>query len=116
MEPQKLRPELKRYMYQIFTENIYSACNPMQIVVSYKHVLIFLEERLKFSHFEGSIIPLTLFMIGLFRVVHGWDSGGGAKKSLPQICHTYSIMMKLGTVIPYLKKIKKIFESREALL
>ena len=115
MEPQKLRPELKRYMYQIFTENIYSACNPMQIVVSYKHVLIFLEERLKFSHFEGSIIPLTLLMIGLLRAVHGWDSGG-AKKSLPQICHTYSIMMKLGTVIPYLKKIQKIFESRDTLL
>ena len=29
--------------------------------------------------------------------------GGGAKR--PKICHTYSTMMKLGTVIPYLKKI-----------
>ena len=34
--------------------------------------------------------------------------GGGAKRApLPKICHTYPTMMKLGTVIPYLKKIKK---------
>ena len=26
---------------------------------------------------------------------------------LPKICHTYPTMMKLGTVIPYLKKKKK---------
>ena len=30
---------------------------------------------------------------------------------LPKICHRYSSMMKLGTVIPYLKKIQKIYES-----
>ena len=38
-EPQKPRPKLK-YIYYIFTENICSACNPMQVVVFYKHVLI----------------------------------------------------------------------------
>ena len=38
----------------------------------------------------------------------------GAKRSLlPIICHTYPAMMKLGTVIPYLKKIQKIYESRD---
>ena len=31
--------------------------------------------------------------------------------SLPKICHTYPAMMKLGTVIPYPKKIQKIYES-----
>ena len=31
----------------------------------------------------------------------------------PKICHTYPAMMKLGTVIPYLKKIQKIYESRD---
>ena len=37
-----------------------------------------------------------------------------AKKApLPKICHTYPAMMKLGTVIPYLKKIQKIYESRD---
>ena len=33
--------------------------------------------------------------------------------ALPKICHTYPAMMTLGTVISYLKKIKKIYESRE---
>ena len=32
---------------------------------------------------------------------------GVKKVSLTKICHTYSTMMKLGTVIPYLKKSKK---------
>ena len=42
---------------------------------------------------------------GLFR---GCSQIGGAKRSLlPKICHTYPTMMKLGTVVPYLKKIKK---------
>ena len=35
---------------------------------------------------------------------------------LPKICHTYTIKMKLGIVIPYLKKIPKIYESRDASL
>ena len=40
--------------------------------------------------------------------------GDGAKGSpLPKICHTYPAMMKLGTVIPYLKEIQKIYESRD---
>ena len=29
-EPQKPRPRLTKYVYYIFTENIDSACNPMQ--------------------------------------------------------------------------------------
>ena len=38
----------------------------------------------------------------------------GAKRSpLAKICHTYPAMMKLGTVIPYLRKIQKIYESRD---
>ena len=40
--------------------------------------------------------------------------GGGKKVSLPKICHTYPTNMKLGTVIPYLKKTQEIYESREA--
>ena len=35
---------------------------------------------------------------------------------LPKICHTYTTKMKLGIVIPYLKKIPKIYESRDASL
>ena len=32
-EPQKLRPKLEKYVYYIFTKNICSACNPMQVTV-----------------------------------------------------------------------------------
>ena len=49
--------------------------------------------------------------MGIFGAAHGW---GGAKRSpLLKLCHTYRTMMKLGTVIPYLKKIQKIYESRD---
>ena len=36
-EPQKLRPKLKKCVYYILTENICSACNPMQMVVFWKN-------------------------------------------------------------------------------
>ena len=40
--------------------------------------------------------------------------GKGVKKPpLPKICHTCPTIMKLSTVIPYLKKIQKIYESRD---
>ena len=41
---------------------------------------------------------------------------GGQKASqpLPKIYHTHPTMMKLGTVTPYLKKIQKVYESRDA--
>ena len=55
---------------------------------------------------------LTLFRMGIFEAVHG--SGDGCKKApLSKICHTYPTMIKLGTVIPYLKKIQKMYESRD---
>ena len=34
--------------------------------------------------------------------------GGGQQGHLPKTCHTYSTLKKLGTVIPYLKKVQKI--------
>ena len=44
------------------------------------------------------------------------ELGGGAGKKplpLPKICHRYPTMMKLSTVIPYLKRMQKICESRD---
>ena len=35
---------------------------------------------------------------------------GGEKSPLPKLCHIYPTMIKLDTVIPYLRKIKKIYE------
>ena len=39
-EPQKLHPNLKKCLYYLFTQNVYSACNLMQVVVFSKNVLI----------------------------------------------------------------------------
>ena len=51
---------------------------------------------------------LTLFRMGFFGAAHGW---GGLFGPLPKICHTYPTIMKLGTVIPYLRKIQKMYKS-----
>ena len=51
---------------------------------------------------------LNQFRMDLFGAAHGL---GGQKTPLPRISHTYPTMMKLGTVIPFLKKIQKIYES-----
>ena len=51
--------------------------------------------------------PLTLFgwaFLGQF------TDGCGKNAPLPKICHTYPTMMKLGTVIPYLKEIQALYE------
>ena len=45
------------------------------------------------------------------RAFSGLPAVEGGKGPLPNICHTYPIMMKLGTVLPYLKKIQKIYQS-----
>ena len=45
--------------------------------------------------------------------MQGRGVGRGKKPTLPKICHTYHRMMKLGTVIPYLKKTQKVYESRD---
>ena len=44
------------------------------------------------------------------------DGEGLFGPPLPKICHTYPAMMKLGTVIPYLRKTQKIYKSRDTSL
>ena len=50
----------------------------------------------------------------LFGATHGWERA--QKGPLPKNCHTHVAIIKLGTVIPYLKKIQKIYESCDTLL
>ena len=51
---------------------------------------------------------------GLFRGCIEMVRVGVAKRStLPKICFAYPTLMKLGTVAPYLRKIQKIYESRD---
>ena len=54
---------------------------------------------------------LTLFRMDLFEAVHG--CGKPIKAPNPKICHTYPTITKLGTLIPYLKKMQNIYRSRD---
>ena len=57
-----------------------------------------------------SLLPLTLFRMGLFWAAHVWRGGGGGQDDFPSLkFHTYPTMMKLSTIIPYLKKIQRIY-------
>ena len=60
---------------------------------------------------------LTLFRMGFFGAADGLGGREGGQKGppLPRICHTYPTMMKLGTFLPTLKKIQKIYVSRDTL-
>ena len=40
----------------------------------------------------------------------GLLTDGGKKIPFPEICYTYPTMMKLGTIILYLKKIQKTYK------
>ena len=37
----------------------------------------------------------------------------GQKAPLPENCHTYPTVMKIATVVPYLEKFQKLYESRD---
>ena len=50
-------------------------------------------------------VALTLFRMGFFGTTHG-----------NKIRHTYPTMIKLGTVIPYLRKIQKMYEPCDTFL
>ena len=58
---------------------------------------------------------LTLYKQSLNPIQDGPFRGcsrmGSKRPPNRKICHTYPTMMKLGTVIPYLKRIQKIYES-----
>ena len=61
------------------------------------------------------VMLLTLFRMGLFGAAHGSRRGGGKGPYFSKICHTYSTMMKLGTVtLP--KEDPKIFKSSDTTL
>ena len=65
------------------------------------------------SNIEVITWTLTLFKMEFFRAAHGWGGEGQKGPPLHKICNTYPTVMKLGTVIPYPKKIQKLYESRD---
>ena len=71
----------------------------------------YVSSKLLFPRHTASI--LTLFRKGFFGAAHEWM---GPFCPLPKIRHTYPTMMKLGTIIPYLRKIQKMYHSHDASL
>ena len=62
----------------------------------------------------GNFLSLTLFRMGFFRAAHRWGGGGGAFwPPLTKICHRHPAMTKLGSFMPYLRKIQKMYKSRD---
>ena len=51
--------------------------------------------------------------LGLFTDGEGGGVWGVKRSHLPKICHIYLAITKLDTVTPYLKKIQKLYESRD---
>ena len=76
------------------------------VIFSHLQFLIITHSKILFILF----LKLTLFRMGFFWTAYGWWVGGGG---LPKIFHTYPAMIKLGRVIPYPKKIQKVYESRD---
>ena len=64
-------------MYVIYLEIIFAVCNPMQVVIFDKNVLIFVEQRLTFSHFKGStnLRPLILVSSHIAQITSGRCKG-----------------------------------------
>ena len=62
--------------------------------------------------FRFDLFSTLIFYINPIQDGHFRGCSGMAGPPLPEICHTYSTTMKLGTVIPHLKKIQKIYEYR----
>ena len=56
---------------------------------------------------------LTLFRMGFFGAAHGMGGVGAKRPPLSKRYNPYPTLMKLGTVIPYLKKIQKIHKSSD---
>ena len=75
------------------------------------------EEISKITAYEFWYDYLIVFRMGLFGAAQGClglEGGRGAKKApLPKIYHTYSTMMSFGTVMTYLSKIQKVYESSD---
>ena len=64
---------------------------------------------------ESFVLSLSPIRDGIFRDCSWMGGKGGGYKNalLPKTSHSYPTIMKLRTVISYLKKFQKVFESRD---
>ena len=71
--------------------------------------------RVTYSHPEQICLSASLCDRTNFNLIPDGPLRGcammGGRLQLPKICNIYPTMIKLGTVVPYLKKIQKIHKS-----
>ena len=96
-------PILCLHGHVLMTIKKQSRCLSGSMLVTHKRRYI--NFRLKTKHYFNPIQD------GHFRGCSRIERPKGSP--LSKICHRYPKMTKLGTVIPYLKKIQKIYESRD---
>ena len=70
-----------------------------------------IDSYISYEEFVLANNVLSLFRMGLFRAAYGWR-----EVPLTKICHACPIVMKIGTVIPYLKRIQNIYKSDDTTL
>ena len=93
-------------MAESFSSSFSLSIKSLVCILSSSLFLLMLNmSSLGFSTFSMCLFALTLFKMGLLRATHGWG------RALPKIYHTYAVMMKRDTIIPYLKKIQKILSN-----
>ena len=69
----------------------------------------------KFFGKNSKVSGVNPIQDGLFRGCSR-RKGGVLFALLPKTCHTYPTIIKLDTVIPYLRKTKKVYKSRDTSL
>ena len=82
----------------------------------FKTIFPFLMTMIQNTMSDGNTLMLLQYSINPIQDGPFWGCSrmGRAKKApLSKICHKYPTIMKLDTVIPYLKKTQKIYESRD---
>ena len=74
-----------------------------------------ISKNVRVNKLGDTVKNATIYIIELLTLFRMCISGAAYAflLPLPKICRTYPTMMKLGTVILYLKKIQKIYESRD---
>ena len=81
--------------------------------------------QMKFSLHKKWTFPLRIFSVNVNKFTGNWcfqldgpfrgysRIGGSKRHPAPKICHTYPRIMKLSTIVPCIKKIQKIYRSRD---
>ena len=72
-----------------------------------------LDSKKSYNIYGISVDLSALFRMSFFGAAHNGGPGGAKKAPLPKIYHTYPTIMTFGSAMLYLKKIHKMYESRD---